>query len=136
MDSAPFRIVLGQTKRRPQLLSRSVSEPCLSGAVLCACQWLVWSNAPGRGKLPKYQVYRVETREADGSWRVSAEGTLKDARLVWTEEDDARIESAPDVRPLIEVRGTTRHGWARSLKGEGRPKSRLALLVQEKLNKK
>jgi len=131
MNAAPFRIILWQTGSAPRSLTRFVSEECLSGAVLCACQWLIWSNASGRGKREKYGFYRVESREVGGSWHQVAEGTLKDARQAWTKEDDKRVENGPDVRPLIEARGTTRHGRVRSLRTERRPQSRLAQLVQK-----
>lgn len=136
MNAAPFRIVLWRTSKRPLLLARFVDVDCLDGAVLCAAQWLLWSNAAGRGKLAKYERYRVETRGEDGAWRETATGNRVDARSIWTDADDARVDALEMVRPLIGVQGTTRHDWSYTVRGGKKPKSRLTQLVERMQQKR
>lgn len=129
MNAAPYRITLGREGKRPRKLSRLVRGENLCGAVLCAQQWTVWGRAEkGRGAV-SYAWYRVEACDAESTWHVVSQGTLADARLGWTKEDDARIDAEPDIQPLIETHGTVRHGRARSGRIPGKGKSRLAQLV-------
>lgn len=129
MGTALYRITLRRAKKPVMAMSRLVSEDCPDSAVLCAQQWCVWSHAEGRGGRTKHGWYRVETRQSDGTWSTVVEGSLADARKAWKKEDDARIDGQADIRPLIGQQGTTRNVRARSLRGEKRPKSRLATLV-------
>ena len=133
MNAAPFRITLGVDGKRPRRLSRIIESDTLDGAVLCAAQWLVWSNSAGRGKRDKYSWYRIEHRVGGAVWGDATSGTLAEARQYWTAEDEARIEAQPEPQPLLMVTGTTKHGKARVRRTPGAPKSRLAQLVSKVL---
>lgn len=108
----------------------------MAGAVLCAQQWLVWSNASGRGKLEKYAWYRVESLVRPAVWGDVASGTLADARTAWTEEDEKRIDAGLDVIQLFPYSDEPKRRKVSTGRTPGKAKSRLALLVKDVLQNK
>lgn len=136
MNAAPVRITLGRDGKRPRRLSRIVKGETMAGAVLCAQQWLVWSNASGRGKREKFAWYRTESLVGPAVWADVASGTLADARLAWTEEDETRLDAGPDVMELFPYTDEPKRRKVSTGRTPGKAKSRLALLVKDVLKDK
>jgi len=129
VTTALYRITLRQSKKRPAVMVKLVTEASPVGAVFCAWQWVAWTNDKDRGKRKKFDLYQVESRVDGFTWNTIAEGTLADAKAQLPAQEETAPGDTRSNRILIGQQGATREHEKRSGARKARPQTRLAQMV-------
>lgn len=129
--TAPYKVALWIAEKPHERMARYIDESDLIGAVICAQQWMSWSNERGRGKRPKYNRFRVYVNNMDGTWTIGREGEYSRAEMEQPQKgkttSSKRAIQYPDITH-------SKGNWAgqepRRTAGHA-PTSRLASLVRK-----